>query len=282
MLWMKLITVGDNVVDCYLEEKQYYPGGNAVNVAVNAKRSGTEQVSYIGIFGNDNKAHHIKNCLQQEKIDFSRSRNVYAPSAQPSVTLDKDGDRMFIPGPKNSSQHLFKLKLTTEDLEFISGFDVCHTSCYSSLEDELSKIAENCQISFDFSENTNINYIKKIAPYINYAFFSGSHLLDKEIKSLQTICHDCGTEIVGITLGSRGATFSRNHQHYRQTIKKVNVIDTMGAGDSFIAGFLTSYTKKKDIQQALDFAAERAAVTCTQRGAFGYPHPVEEELLSIR
>ena len=30
---MKLIAVGDNVTDCYLDEGIYYPGGNAVNVA---------------------------------------------------------------------------------------------------------------------------------------------------------------------------------------------------------------------------------------------------------
>ncbi len=281
MFLMKMIAVGDNVVDCYLEEQQFYPGGNAINVAVNAKRRGMEAVSYIGIFGNDNKANHIKNCLEQEKIDFSRSRNVYAPSAQPRVTLDKDGDRIFVPGPKNSSQHLFKLKLTIEDLYFISNFHVCHTSCYSSLEDELPKIAENCDISFDFSEYNDISYIKKVAPYIKYAFFSGSRFSDEEINSLQTLCHECGTEIVGITLGSNGACFSNKNQQYHQAIKEVNVIDTMGAGDSFIAGFLTSYLQKQNIEEALKFAAESAAITCTQRGGFGYPHPFDEELLTL-
>ena len=35
---MKLIAVGDNVTDCYLDEGIYYPGGNAVNVAVDCKK----------------------------------------------------------------------------------------------------------------------------------------------------------------------------------------------------------------------------------------------------
>ena len=38
----KMIAVGDNVVDCYLEYHVYYPGGNAVNVAVNCRRDGIE------------------------------------------------------------------------------------------------------------------------------------------------------------------------------------------------------------------------------------------------
>lgn len=48
---MKLIAVGDNVTDCYLDEGIYYPGGNAVNVAVDCKRDGAEKVNYIGVFG---------------------------------------------------------------------------------------------------------------------------------------------------------------------------------------------------------------------------------------
>lgn len=34
---MRIIGIGDNVVDCYLDQGLYYPGGNCVNVAVNAK-----------------------------------------------------------------------------------------------------------------------------------------------------------------------------------------------------------------------------------------------------
>ena len=48
-----MIAVGDNVVDCYLDDHVYYPGGNAVNVAVNCRRDGIEDVAYIGMFGND-------------------------------------------------------------------------------------------------------------------------------------------------------------------------------------------------------------------------------------
>lgn len=54
---MKLIAVGDNVVDYYQDQETFYPGGNALNVAVLAKRLGHE-ASYIGIVGND-EARHI-------------------------------------------------------------------------------------------------------------------------------------------------------------------------------------------------------------------------------
>ncbi|WP_321008532.1 hypothetical protein [Hungatella effluvii] len=34
---MKLIAIGDNVTDCYMDEGVYFPGGNAVNVAVTVR-----------------------------------------------------------------------------------------------------------------------------------------------------------------------------------------------------------------------------------------------------
>lgn len=45
---MKLLGLGDNVMDAYLFRGELYPGGNAANVAVLAKRAGAEKSGYIG------------------------------------------------------------------------------------------------------------------------------------------------------------------------------------------------------------------------------------------
>ena len=39
---MKLLSLGDNVFDAYLFRKELYPGGNAANVSVLARRAGAE------------------------------------------------------------------------------------------------------------------------------------------------------------------------------------------------------------------------------------------------
>lgn len=269
---MKLIAIGDNVTDCYMDEGVYFPGGNAVNVAVNCKKNGAEQVNYIGVFGNDERADYIKECLEAEGVTCTRSRKVYAHTAQPKVYL-KDGDRVFAPGPRESCQHLFAIKLAKEDLEFVKDYDICHTSCYSNLEYELPELQKICQVSFDFSDKRDPDYLKRTCPYLTYAFFSGSDLSEEECIVLMKQVHALGTKITGVTRGSQGALFYDGSQVYRQGIKKVEAVDTMGAGDSFIAGFLTAYGSGKPMVEALDYAAERSALTCTVRGGFGHPHP---------
>lgn len=274
---MKMIAVGDNVTDCYLDQKIFYPGGNAVNVAVGCRRDGFDEVAYIGVFGDDINAQHIKWALDQEKVTYDRSRTLHAISGRPGVNINEEGDRIFVGGPKHTAQRLVRLQLLDDDLEYIKGFDVCHTSCYSSIEPELPKLAGSCAVSFDFSDRRDPEYLKVVCPYARFAFFSGSDLSEEEIYALADQCHALGTEVVGVTRGSKGALFSWKGQRYAQGIKPVEVVDTMGAGDSFIAGFLTHFTRTGDMVASLDYAADVSAVTCTCHGGFGYPHPFVEE-----
>lgn len=259
------------MTDCYLDEGIYFPGGNAVNVAVNCKKNGAERVNYIGIFGDDDRADYIKECLREEGVELVRSRKVHAHTAQPKVYL-KDGDRVFAAGPRDSCQHLFAIKIVTEDMELIREFDICHTSCFSNLEYELPALAELCQVSFDFSERREEEYLERTCPHLTFAFFSGSDLEEEECQALMKKVHGLGTKIVGITRGAKGAIFYDGAKIYRQGIKKVEAVDTMGAGDSFIAGFLTAYGDGAPMEEALDYAAQRSALTCLVRGGFGHPH----------
>ena len=63
-----------------------------------------------------------------------------------------------------------------------------------------------------------------------------------------------------------------------------NVVDTMGAGDSFLTAFMNCYIdqQKKGIakQEAITFAlaeaSKFAAYVCTLNGAFGYGKPYED------
>jgi len=270
---MRLIAVGDNVADTYLDDSVYYPGGQAVNVAVNARRDGARDSAYLGVFGDDDRAAVIRSCLDEEKVSHARCRVAHAPTAQPGVRL-VNGDRVFLPGPRDSCQHLLSLRLAREDLELVSTYDVCHTTNEAGIDAGLVRLHDVVPISYDFSINRDEEYLEKVCPHINIAFFSGSDLLDDDVAALAQNARRLGAEIAVVTMGERGSTCACADGTFFQDACETDPIDTMGAGDAFAAAFLVSYFDSRDIEASMAFAAKQAAKACTLHGAFGHPHRI--------
>lgn len=267
---MKIIGAGDNVVDYYKEREEIYPGGNALNVAVLAKRYGAEAVSYMGIIGDDYKADHIVNSLTAENIDISKIRKVCGPNGESIIALNEELDRIFIGSNKGGVQSIVKLNFTEGDLRFIAEHDLLHSSMYSHTETEIPKLAKVIPVSFDFSSKYDEEYLQLLCPHVTYAFFSGSELTEEEGIQLMRHASELGVEICVMTRGSEGALALIKGKIYKQGIVKANVVDTLGAGDSFIAMFLLDYHLNQDVQEAMQKAAQAAAATCEIYGAFGH------------
>jgi fructoselysine 6-kinase len=276
---MKLIGVGDNVVDFYKDRGEIFPGGNALNVAVFSKRNGVERSSYMGIIGDDEAGDLVLNSLEAENIDISRIRRAYGPNWESVVTLNEEGDRVFVGSNKGGVQSQFKLNFTEEDLLFIATHDLMHTSVYSRIEKELPVLSERVPISFDFSSRRDEEYIRTVCPYLQYAFFSGSDLSKSECIDFMHYIGNLGTPFVGMTRGGDGALFLANGKVFEQSIHEANVIDTLGAGDSFIAMFLTQFHQYHNIREAMRLAAETAAKVCEYYGAFGYGLKKDESVM---
>ncbi|QRG70048.1 PfkB family carbohydrate kinase [Brevibacillus choshinensis] len=270
---MRLIAIGDNVVDYYKDRGEIFPGGNALNVAVLGKRYQAAVSSYIGIIGNDRAAEHVKQTLLLENIDISRLRQAFGPNGEAVVSLNAEGDRVFVGSNAGGVQAYMGLRLNQQDKEYIASHDLMHTSIYSNLEHELPGLHKKIPISFDFSTRWTDSYLQRVCPYIEYGFFSGSDLTEDECHQLIHRVHSLGTKVVGVTRGAEGAIFSEEGRLYRQHITETVVVDTLGAGDSFIAMFLMQYHQKHDMEDALRQASVAAAKTCGHYGAFGYGVP---------
>lgn len=288
---MRLIAVGDNVSDTYLDDGVYYPGGQAVNVAVNAALDGAEQAGYLGVFGDDDRADYIRATLVAQGVSCERCRRAYAPTAQPGVRL-VEGERVFQSGPRDSCQHLLAMNIVREDLELLGRYDVCHLTNEAHLEGELARIRQAVPVSFDFSTDADPAYLDAVCPHVDIAFFSGAHLDPEAARKLAQAACARGVRVAVVTRGAAGALALeagpvvrtsaepapadlREQQAWHEVAAcPAQVLDTMGAGDSFAAAFLVCYFDGGDVAAALAFAAERAARTCEVHGAFGCGHPV--------
>lgn len=263
---IKIIGIGDNVVDKYIDMGKMYPGGNALNIAVLSNRYGAE-TAYLGCLGNDYAGGHIYESLKEEGVDVSRIRLVNGENAYANVTL-VDGDRIFMGGSKGVSQDVL---LDEADLAFINTYDLIHTSIYSRIESQLPILKEtNVKISFDYSNDYTQEHLDMSLPFVNYAFFSGSGKKDEEIIEFAEKIQSYGPELVLVTRGSKGAFLWYQNKFYAQDIVSIEVVDTLGAGDGFISRLLVGILRHEDIKEILYQSAVEAATVCTYYGAFGH------------
>lgn len=266
-----MIGVGDNTVDRYLHLGKMFPGGNAVNVAVHARRLGC-RAAYLGWIADDPHGQLVYQALTEEKVDLSYSRIVEGKGAFCEITL-KDGDRIF---GEYSDGVCGQISLNQEDLEFISDFDLVHTSVYSHLDDQLEALASHSgNLSYDFSQDWDKALLKKILPLIHFALISNPAESIMANEDLINYASGIGSAKLLITNGKEGAVFFDGNSLFRQKIIRIGgVVDTLGAGDAFAARFMVDYINGTLAPKALENAAHAAAQACTYFGAFGHGAPI--------
>ncbi|MGX5850592.1 PfkB family carbohydrate kinase [Mesorhizobium sp. PL10] len=270
-----LVGIGDNVVDHYLDQGVYYPGGNALNVAVLARRFGLANTVYLGILADDEEGRHIQSCLAAEGLSDDYMRYVRGETGKAKVTL-VDGDRMFVGSNHGGVRKRLALRMDEPDLSLIKRLGNVHSSRFSYFEPELPRIRPHAEnVSFDFSTGRERDYLASICPLVTTAFFSGADMNDLETEAFIRDVHSLGARMVCVTQGVRGAVFSDGTSTFRQGIVQANVVDTMGAGDAFTAGFLSATIQGAAIEASLLHGAKSAAAACEWEGAFGYPHPAK-------
>ena len=187
---VSVLGFGDNVVDKYEHTKTMYPGGNAVNFAVFARKLGAKRSAYMGIFGSDQEAEHVIDSLTQEGVELMECRQVVGPNGAARVTVEEGtGDRIFLGSNEGGVRGDMLYALDRFTLEYIRGFDLVHSGNYCFTERELPKIrATGVPISFDFSDDSTDEYFDRIAPLVDYAFMScGDLTLEQTLEKLKRV-----------------------------------------------------------------------------------------------
>lgn len=260
----RVLGAGDNVVDRYNSLGLMFPGGNALNVAVFARRAGAA-ASYIGALGDDEAGRHVLACLRAEGVGVDRVRVVPGSNAYTDIALH-DGDRVFI----GYGEGVSRFTLDGDDLAYAATFDIVHTGDSSFLEAQLPSIATHAAVSFDLSVNRDATYLARILPFVRLAFFSGRGLSMGEVEELITSAQAQGPALVIATLGSRGSVGFDGHSLCHQAAVPVDPVDTLGAGDAYMGQFLVEYVKGVPLPRAMELAAKAASTACGRLGAFGY------------
>lgn len=269
---VRIIAFGDNVVDCYRDQNLMFPGGNCVNHAVFARRAGAE-TAYAGAVCADAAGNQIRNALIEESVDVSRLRIEDGQTAY-CVIETRDGDRVFV----GANLGVSIIAPSRADLVALGQYDAVHTGRSSHIDAWLPRFGAVTKVSYDLATVHDRERIAHVAPHCFLLAFSGGGTSRDEALDLAMHARASGAAWSLVTRGDEGALLVGETGIHDAPVQPVDVVDTLGAGDTFIAYVLVGLLGEEQPQSILEKAARAAADTCLVKGAFGHAAPMAIDL----
>lgn len=281
---MRVLGFGDNIVDRFLDRGVDYPGGNAVNVAVYAHRLGAV-AEYLGVFGDDELGAFLRSAIEDAGVGTPQSLVREGESGVSSLRVI-DGDRVFLGWNGGGVTVGDPIDLEAGREEYAAGFDLVHSSVYSRTESQLPRLRRHdVLVSFDLSSEPEFrsrDYLDRVAPHADLVLLSCAGLDEGAAFEL---LEDAVHHGAGIALGTRGTEGAlvtdgrvRRSAPARLLGHDEELVDTMGCGDAFLAGFLValhssgwrrgSAPTASALEAALEVGADAAHDQCLVEGAF--------------
>lgn len=251
---MKVAAIGDNCIDYYEKIDKFYPTGNVVNTAVNLKKLGVD-TSVISTTGSDKYGQIMLNTLRKEGVDISHLK--IAEGSTAITYMDMDGlERIhgeYVEGV------LKNIVFDDEDIDFAASHDLVHSAFWGKADGVLGKIKNRgAKISFDYATSFDNEMVDRTAAVVDYGFFSFENK-DNFVKEFLKDKVSKGMQISIATFGEKGSLAWDGDKFYEFGIFPAKVVNTIGAGDSFIAGFLYGILTGESIEKALEIGAKVAA-----------------------
>jgi fructokinase len=121
------------------------------------------------------------------------------------------------------------------------------------------EILINLMMQSDFIK-FNDEELYEISAFMNSPY----HSLEQNILF---IAEKTNTKHICVTKGSHGAVLYYNEKMYYNSGYKIDVVDTVGSGDSFLAGLLSKLLYDENPQEAINFACALGAIVAKNEGA---------------
>lgn len=258
-------------------------GGDAINEATIITRLG-HRVSLMSLIGDDIVGNYIEKFANDNNIITKDLKKKAGINTSINVGLVRaDGERTFI---TNRNGSLWKLDIDSINLDNIKDAKILSlASIFNNPllnNDALVKIFErakenNMIICADMVKsrlNEGLEDIKEALSYVDYFFPNyeeASELTGKEdLDNIADTFLSCGVKNVIIKTGKKGC-FIKNSELRKMIpafLKDSSVkIDTIGAGDNFVSGFISGLLRDEDIENCGLFGNAVAAVSIESIGA---------------
>jgi len=254
-------------------------GGDAQNNAIDLSAMGNH-VAYVGRVSRDEGGEMIMRSCIEKGVDMSHVTRTATPQTKMNILFDKDANRSFLYYPGVSAEFTladFDLSLLedTHILQFSSTF---HLTAFDGEAGALSLMkaahAKGVTVSMDITQDFSGRWgqiLEPCYPWIDYFLPSEdqAYLLSGTRDTQMTAEYflDRGVKNVVIKLGARGCYCANRREAFFCSCHDIPVVDTTGAGDAFVAGFLSALLRQKDLCSCVKVATTASAFVIREMGA---------------
>ena len=244
-------------------------GGKGVNQAIAIVRSG-EDCSFLCFVGKDDIGKQIKKEIKIyeinakiEEVDNLNSGNAFI------FVNDKSENEIVVISGANNVNDVSLLEKHQKDIE-ASEYIVLQNEINPAMNEHIiRKYGKSHKIIYNPAPAKEIN--KELIPYI-YCFvpnegellaLTQKRSLEEGVKCLLNL----GLKNIIVTLGENGSVYASKQERFAVQAFKVNSIDTVAAGDTYIGYLTRGLAQGMDFGNAMVFASKAAALSTTKKGA---------------
>ncbi|MBT3386268.1 MAG: carbohydrate kinase [Prolixibacteraceae bacterium] len=270
------------------------PGGATLNVAIHLKKQGQNPI-LVSRIGNDKDGKSLKNYLiksgldtqfvqMDEKLNTSKvlvhldeqknaTYEICEPVAWDNIQLNKEIEEVA----SNSGLIIYGSLASRNQTSRETLFSLLKSSKATRLLDvnlrppyDKPEVVEKLLFMSDFIKLNDDEL---------YAIASWKNKSGNETELIQWFAEYFKCSSVCVTRGANGAVLFINKKIYDHPGFIINAVDTVGAGDSFLASLVAGLSNNADPVKALEFACATGAFVASQKGAV--PEYSEKEINGI-
>ena len=257
------------------------PGGAPMNVTYHLKKLGVEP-ALITRIGTDHYGEKLLNMLSDNgvlteyfEVDYNHPTGLVYANVNNNHEVIYD---IVYPSAWDFIEWDDEFKSLLDNAEFFVYGSL--TSRNKQSRDTLYQLLENARIKLlDINlrpphfNRSHVDYLLQKADILKMnlaelelitGWFSQFNSIEDRVKLMQ---EHFNIETLIVTMGGGGALVSDKGKIHRHSGFAVDVQDTIGSGDSFLAGFISQSLKGSSVENALAFASGIGAFIATQKGA---------------
>ncbi|AXT54411.1 carbohydrate kinase [Aquimarina sp. MMG015] len=277
---MKITCFGEVLWDIFPNHKKI--GGAPLNVALRLKTIGID-ASIITKVGNDDLGEDIIQYINKQGLSLDTIQKDYQyHTGEVLVSLDKEGTASYEISRPVAWDFIENTQKADEEVNISDAFifgslaarnNVSRNTLFKLLNKAKFKILD-VNLRPPHYDAQLLNDLMKRADFIKLNdeeldeicihFGIKESTLEEQIKSIAAYTN---TSQICITKGGKGATLYYNNSFYHNDGYTIKVVDTVGAGDSFLATLISKLVEKNEPQLSVNYACAIGAMVAGSAGA---------------